>query len=100
MKSFTAFYQKYVSFSGVNLKKIWNDYFDKWKNLYICDSDTANMWYEKMEICSKLSSYFFKCSMYWEEKISQSMETNINDYLAKSWVFDIKKITPSQKWLI
>ena len=50
-------------------KKIWNDYFDKWKNLYICDSDTANMWYEKMEICSKLSSYFFKCSMYLEEKI-------------------------------
>ena len=91
---------KICFFFGRYLKKIWNDYFDKWKNLYICDSDTANMWYEKMEICSKLSSYFFKCSMYWEEKISQSMETNINDYLAKSWVFDVKRITLGLRWLI
>ena len=69
-------------------------YFDKICNAYF---DMRN---KKWKFFSKLSSYFFKCSMYWEEKISQSMETNINDYLAKSWVFDIKKITPSQKWLI
>lgn len=53
-----------------------------------------------MEFFSKLSSYFFKCSRYWEEKILQSMETNINDYLAKSWVFDVKKITLGLRWLI
>lgn len=91
---------KICFFFGRYFNEICNAYFDKWKNLYICDSDTANMWYEKMEICSKLSSYFFKCSMYWEEKISQSMETNINDYLAKSWVFDVKRITLGLRWLI
>lgn len=99
-EKFYRLLSKICFFFGRYLKKIWNDYFDKWKNLYICDSDTANMWYEKMEICSKLSSYFFKCSMYWEEKISQSMETNINDYLAKSWVFDVKRITLGLRWLI
>lgn len=48
----------------------------------------------------QIKQLFFKCSMYWEEKISQSMETNINDYLAKSWVFDVKRITLGLRWLI
>lgn len=69
-------------------------YFSEIRNAYF---DLRN---KKWKFFSKLSSYFFKCSMYWEEKILQSMETNINDYLSKSWVFDVKKITPSQKWLI
>lgn len=69
-------------------------YFSEIRNAYF---DLRN---KKWKFFSKLSSYFFKCSMYWEEKILQSMETNINDYLSKSWVFDVKKITPPQKWLI
>lgn len=76
---------KICFFFGRYFNKICNAYFDMKK---------------KWTFFSKLSSYFFKCSMYWQEKILQSMETHINDYHAKSWVFDIKKITPSQKWLI
>lgn len=69
-------------------------YFSEIRNAYF---DMRN---KKWKFFSKLSSYFFKCSMYWEEKILQSMETNINAYLAKSWVFDVKKITLGLRWLI
>lgn len=69
-------------------------YFSEIRNAYF---DMRN---KKWKFFSKLSSYFFKCSMYWEEKILQSMETHINAYLAKSWVFDVKKITLGLRWLI
>lgn len=69
-------------------------YFSEIRNAYF---DMRN---KKWKFFSKLSSYFFKCSRYWEEKILQSMETNINAYLAKSWVFDVKKITLGLRWLI
>lgn len=69
-------------------------YFSEIRNAYF---DMRN---KKWKFFSKLSSYFFKCSMYWEEKILQSMETHINDYLAKSWVFDVKRITLGLRWLI
>ena len=69
-------------------------YFSEIRNAYF---DMRN---KKWKFFSKLSSYFFKCSMYWEEKILQSMETNINAYLAKSWVFGVKKITLGLRWLI
>lgn len=77
---------KICFFFGRYFNEICNAYFD--------------MRNKKWNFFSKLSSYFFKCSRYWEEKILQSMETNINDYLAKSWVFDVKKITLGLRWLI
>lgn len=77
---------KICFFFGRYFSEISNAYFDK-RN-------------KKWKFFSKLSSYFFKCSRYWGEKILQSMETHINDYLAKSWVFDVKKITLGLRWLI
>ena len=77
---------KICFFFGRYFNEICNAYFD--------------MRNKKWNFFSKLSSYFLKCSRYWEEKILQSMETNINDYLAKSWVFDVKKITLGLRWLI
>lgn len=77
---------KICFFFGRYFNEICNAYFD--------------MRNKKWNFFFKLSSYFFKCSRYWEEKILQSMETNINDYLAKSWVFDVKKITLGLRWLI
>ena len=85
-EKFYRLLSKICFFFGRYFKKICNAYFD--------------MRNKKWKFFSKLSSYFFKCSMYWQEKILQAMETNINDYLAKSWVFDVKKITLGLRWLI
>lgn len=69
-------------------------YFDKICNAYF---DMRN---KKWKFFSKLSSYFFKCIMYWQEKILQAMETNTLDYLSKNWKFDVKEITLGLRWLI
>ena len=54
-----------------------------------------------MEILFQIKRlFFFKCSMYWQEKILQAMETNTLDYLSKNWKFDVKEITLGLRWLI
>lgn len=91
---------KIFSFLWKYFDKISENYWGKYDSFKSSDFPKAQKYYEKYNKNYLIAHNFFRCYMYWEDKVRMEMKERHLKYRFCSWKKSINIIEPDLRWLV